>query len=314
MGIKNAERDRSLFYVAAVCFGLIVIAIVIFLRVTLGKEEGQKQREISVILYSAGTGGWESLLEGAKRAEDDFSVNINFVTLREDATTQECFASIEREVAGGAEGIVLAVPDYENLYKLWLGKKFSIPIVTVESGFDESTITHIAADDYEMGRLLAEEILEDYEKQPQLIVGLVRDEVSRESVREREKGFLETLEGKAKIMDMKDLEGYFLPDAAVALHKEALLKLAEDTTSMMAYVPKYGIGSTAAAVALLDQGRIEKLVFQNEFNMGYLAVEALLEEIDNESHKHSQHIDYYCVDAVTLYESPYEKLLFPIVE
>lgn len=67
-------------------------------------------------------------------------------------------------------------------------------------------------------------------------------------------------------------------------------------------------------VAALDQGKIDKLVFQNEFNMGYLAIKMLLQEINGVQNKETEPIDFYCVTGKDLYDSKYEHLLFPIVE
>lgn len=83
---------------------------------------------------------------------------------------------------------------------------------------------------------------------------------------------------------------------------------------MLKDVKLYGIGNTASVVAALDQGKIEKLVFQNEFNMGYLGVERLLSDINNVKYAKKGKIDYYCVTRQELYGTQYEQLLFPIVE
>ena len=59
---------------------------------------------------------------------------------------------------------------------------------------------------------------------------------------------------------------------------------------------------------------MEKLVFQNEFNVGYLGVERLLSDINNVKYVENSKIDYYCVSRQELYGTQYEQLLFPIVE
>lgn len=308
------KENAGVFYTALICLSLIALILGTFFHVAFGSDEPEKQREISVILYAAGSDGWESLQEGMKRAEDDFSVNINYVTLREDADAAEQLAAIEREIANGAEGIIIAVSDYMELYKYWLGKSFTVPIVTVESGFDESTIPFVSADNYEMGKMLGEEILKDFPDVENLTVALDLETVPRDSVEKREQGLRDVLAGKARIIPLRVAANGESADAAVALHKEAVLALAERGEPAINAATKYGIGNTSSIVAALDQGKMDKLVFQNEFNMGYLVVETLLGEMGSIRSKEREAIDYYCVSREELYDTPYEQLLFPIVE
>lgn len=309
----NKENAGTL-YTAFVCFILIALILGTFFRVAFGKEESERQKEISVVLYSAGTGGWESLQEGIKRAEDDFSVNVTYVTLRQDADASEQFAAIEREIENGAEGIIVAVTDYFGLNEFIKGQSFTIPIVAVESGFGESTIPLISADNYEMGKRLGEEILKDFSGEEELTVALDSEPVHRDSVERREQGLRDALEGKAEIISLRVAVNGEGADVAVALHKESLLELSELRNAALKNTKKYGIGNTASIVAALDQGRIEKLVFQNEFNMGYLAVETLMGKIGNVQNKERETIDCFCVSSEELYDTPYEQLLFPIVK
>lgn len=308
------KKKTGIFYTVLICLGLITLILITFIQVIFGGDGKQPQKEISVILYSAGSDGWESFEQGVKQAESDFSVNINCVTLRAGADATEQLATIEREIASGAEGVVVAVSDYEGLYNLWLGKTFDIPIIAVESGFNEVTIPLISADNYEMGKRLGEEILNDFSGKEDLVVAISTDVGKRDSVREREQGLRDVLEGKARIITLRAAANGESADAAVALDKESLLDLSERTNAALIKTKKYGIGNTASTVAALDQKRIEKIVFQNEFNMGYLAVETLLEEIDGINSKGEEKIEFYCVGSDDLYDTPYEQLLFPIVE
>lgn len=308
------KKNTGVFYTALICMGLIALLLVTFLRVVFGDNDTKPQKEISVVLYSAGNGGWEAFEQGIKQAENDFSVNINFVILRGDADETEQFATIEKEVAKGAEGVVVAVSNYTELYRLWLGKNFDVPIVTVESGFDEITIPLISADNYEMGKRLGEEILKDFSDKDDLVVAIDTDIANRDSLVKREQGLRDALEGKAKVITLRAAANGEGADAAVALDKESLLHLSERANVALTNTKKYGIGNTASIVAALEQEKIEKIVFQNEFNMGYLAVKTLLEKLDGINSKDEGKIEFYCVGSEELYDTPYEHLLFPIVE
>ena len=76
--MKN--ENKKAWRTALVCFILIGVVLWIFYQYAFEKGEPERQKEISVILYNAGDGGWESLIEGMRQAEDYFSVNINYST------------------------------------------------------------------------------------------------------------------------------------------------------------------------------------------------------------------------------------------
>lgn len=309
------KKDNSrVFYMTAIYLGLIILILFVFFRVIFAEETPKKQREISVILYSVENNGWEAFQEGLKQAEDDYSVNISLVILREGGDGAEQFEIIKKEIENGAEGIIVAVTDYEAMYNSLLEKSFSIPIVSVESGLGDGSFPLISADNYEMGKRLGEEILKDFSEEEALTVALTKETVRRDSVKQREQGLRDALQGKAKIISLGAAVNGEGAHAAVALQKDSLLALTERTDPALKDTKYYGIGSTASTVAALDQGKLEKLVFQNEFNMGYLAVKKLLEEVEGNGESEMKEIDYYCVSRQELYGTQYEHLLFPIVE
>ena len=308
------RKNAGVIYTAAVCILLILIILTGFLDAVLGEKTPKKQAEISVILYDAGSNGWESLLRGMKQAEDDFSVNINYAVMRKDEGGEEQLELIRREIENGVQGIIVAVCDYESMYEELESISNAVPMVAVESGVGDSMISLFSADNYQMGRKLGEEILKDFREKESLTVALIRDNVRRDSVLQREEGLRDALGEKAKIVSLQAAMKGEKIDAAVGLHKESLLSLTERNDAALDDVKKYGIGNTAAIVTALDKGCLDKLVFQNEFNMGYLAVEALLENISGNGCETTKNIDDYCISRDEVFETQYERLLFPIVE
>lgn len=309
-----SKERKGMFYTLLVCLGIIVLILLMFCQAVFGEPAKQPQKEISVILYSAGNGGWESFEQGYKQAENDFAVNINYVVLRGNADPYEQYSAIEREIENGAEGVIVAVSDSTELYNFWLQKTYDIPIITVENGFDDTTIPLVSADNYELGRMLGETILEDFDKRKDLVIAVDSKSAERKNAKEREQGIRDALNGKAKVIPLRVAANGEKTDAAVALDKESLLELSERSEPALLGVKKYGIGNTPSIVAALDQNKIEKIVFQNEFNMGYLAVKALLDQMNGITSMDEIAIESYCVDSESLYETPYEQLLFPIIE
>ena len=174
-----SKGKLRVIYTTIICVGLIMLILWMFFKMSVGSEKLVNQKEISVILYYSGKDGWESLQEGMKQAEDDFSVNINYVVMREDADGDEQIAAVEKEIENGAEGILIAVCDYEKFNIAMQELKFKVPIVTIESGLDSDLYPIITADNYEMGRRLGEEILKDFPEEEELTVVVEQENLNR---------------------------------------------------------------------------------------------------------------------------------------
>lgn len=308
-----SRKKRKMSYTSIICWVLIGFIIWTFFAMTMSTEEPTKQKEISAILYHTNKDGWESLQEGMKQAEDDFSVNINYVILRENASAEEQIEALEKEIANGADGILLAANEQELLSMALTENRYEVPILFVESGIENENYTLISADNYAMGFQLGEEILKDFADRENLVVAVAYGSMKRESVTLRIEGLKDALEGKAQIISLSVALGGEKADAAVALHKDAALSLAERRDPLLKETSIYAIGNTSAIVAALDQEKIHKLIFQNEFNMGYLGVKNLLAEINGKKIVLPM-IDHYCVSREELYTTQYEPLLFPMVE
>lgn len=322
----KGKRNPEVVITASICFGLIMMVLWVYYGAVFGEKMPEKKKEISVVLYDAGDGGWVSLMEGMKQAEEDFSVNIRYVTAKEGTTAEEQVELIRQEIIGGSAGILLAAVDANMMPQEIQGGDLQLPVIAVESSPEAATYSFFTADNAEMGRTLGQEILKDFEGEESLKIVVVEEFIERDSIRERAEGIYEVLEGKAEIIpiqrsnDRTELSLFLSnvlarsnADAVVALGKESLQALCELNAEVLNGKKVYGIGNTASIVAALEKGKIEKLVFQNEFNIGYMSVKALVQQMDGIQNP-VEEIDYYCVGREDVYETQYERLLYPIVE
>lgn len=322
----KSKRNPGVVITALVCFGLIVMVLWVYYGAVFGEKIPEKKKEISVVLYHAGDGGWESMMEGMKQAEEDFSVNIHYVTAKEGATAEEQIELVRQEIADGASGILLAAVDAGIMPQDIQEGSMQVPIVTVESNADASTYSFFSADNVNMGRTLGQELLNDFEGGEALKIVVVEEYIERDSVRERAQGLYEVLGDKVEVIplqrsnDSVELSKLLTnvlarsdADGVVALSKESLQALCEVNADVIKDKKIYGIGNTASIVAALEKAKIEKLVFQDEFNIGYMSVKALVQQMEG-IQNNAEEIDYYCVKREDVHETQYERLLFPIVE
>lgn len=320
------KKNPEVLITAFICLGLMALVLWVYYGAVFGVKAPVKKKEISVVLYDAGDGGWESLVEGMKQAEEDFAVNIHYVTARTGTTGAEQAELIRQEVDNGAGGILLAAVDAGIILPVMQGGASQVPVVAVESNVEAATYAFFSADNVGMGRRLGEEILRDFSEKENLKIVVVEEFIERDSVRERAQGLYEVLADKAEMIPLQRnddrteltmlLSNVLVrteADAVVALCKESLHALCKTESEVVSGKKIYGIGNTATIVAALEKEKIEKLVFQDEFNIGYMGVKALVQQMEGIVN-HAGKIDYYCVSGKEIHETQYERLLFPIVE
>ena len=104
------------------------------------------------------------------------------------------------------------------------------------------------------------------------------------------------------------------PDAIVALDNETLDTVLDGLEAAGQYVPLYGVGSSEKVVHALDQGDIRGICFQNEFNIGYMAMVGLGQKMKMDTPPVSSPIAFQYVNQENMYDPEIERRLFPIIQ
>jgi ribose transport system substrate-binding protein len=290
----------------------------------------------SVILYQYTDNDWTSLLDGIQQAEADEGVVINYVTMVLNGTPENELELIHREIENGAQGLLLAPVDSESLSEEVSKISQDLPILTIETGLG-SADADISADNYGMGFLLGTQVAEEMNATGETSVCVIREYTQRQSVTARYEGFTDAIRSAvpdAQITDYSRSAGdYNLPVCITNLYAnadeglfvaaldkyctEALIEAAGSATldrnrQALFCARAFGIGNTEKTVSGLDSGSIRGLVYQNEFNMGYQALQALIEMSGSKKTVPDAEISYYYVTRETLYEETNQRLLFPL--
>lgn len=291
-----------------------------------------ENKKYSVILYQNTENDWASLLEGIKQAAYDAQAEVNYVTLPQNGTAEDAISMMKREEANGAEGILLAAVDSEALEKAVEDMRERIPIVTVETGVGEGD-ADVTANNYAMGQELGKKVAEDLKSQENVkedsqkySVAIICEFMERSSVSLRYQGLKDYLEEQEEIQIMEWSRA--AGDYNLTLLIEKMINEKGDRTAVVAldkYATealidanakrgrenclRYGFGSTEKIVSGLDKGNLTALMYQNEFNMGYLGLNKLI----NQKRKNmTETVMYKIVTRDTLYEEENQRLLFPI--
>lgn len=320
------KNKRLLFVILLlIClFGLLLVSIYFYINDTNRKERTTK---ISVIVYGNNSDRWATLKQGIDQGADDFKAEVNFVTMTEEDDAAEQAMLIDREIENGAKGIILAATDSKAMSKKVKDYLQVVPIVMVETNVEDlEDIVYLSADNYSMGLNIGRSVyLNSEEKRT---VAVFMNDLHRNSVLERYEGLMDSLEySEYTIKPWEKEEGetdssLFLQqmlnedpvDVIVALDDESLEEVVDAVEISESQVDIYGIGSSNKIVHYLDYGVINSIVFQNEFNMGYLSIQQLVNDISENKNILDIDIEFRTVNRETMYLPKNQRLVFPIVQ
>lgn len=317
---------------------LLVVLVMFSFYYGVMRENPKKERETySVILYQHTDNEWAALMQGIRQAEKDYDLEVNYITMGSDDDGEDQIELIKRELEKHVDGILLAAADSGYLEE----KLGEIPglntLLAVETGAGSRYIK-ISGDDYQMGYDLGKKIVEDMQKDthiPVKEVMIVREYLERDSVSMRYEGLQDALNDSGEKISVKEISrgdgdfslrllietrlthggiyvaamDKFCTEEAVAA-REAKQKRVENSADD---IKVYGIGNTAQIVSDLDGGKLEALVYQNEFNMGYEGIQAIMHKNKKGYISGENEIPHKLVTRETLYEKENERLLFPSV-
>lgn len=321
-------KKNSKFIALAVIFigilSLLFISTYLYINDSNAKEKSTK---ISVIVYGNNSDRWATLKQGLDQGAIDFGAEVNFVmmTVEDDAEEQKML--LEREIENGTKGIILAAADSKEMSKVVNEVSSTVPIVMVETNVEDvNSLDYISADNYSMGLNIGRSVFLNGDKNRK--VAIFVQNLQRNSVNERYQGLMDSLQYSGYTItpwemgeEDKDTSIFLQKmlkenpvDVIVALDDMSLEAVADAIENSEGTIDAYGIGSTNKIVHFLDYGIINSIVFQNEFNMGYLSVQDLINNIKKSGKVLDIEIEFRTVNRETMYLPKNQRLVFPIVQ
>ncbi len=321
-------RNKVIFWISSILTAVILISMSYLYFVY--REENIENLNISIIAYGDDADRWINIKNGAEQAaelyKNKYNVELNLVTASNHAGSGEQMALLEREIANGCNAVMIAANDSSYVSEYMMNRKVEIPMVFIETGIeDESSYSTITANNYDMGCLLGDSIIK--REDPQIKVAIIKDSMKRDSVASRFNGIDNRLDARniktvvwERNENEKDIDTiYFLQralveeavDVIVALDNESTEAIADAVTNLNKKVKLYGIANSDKAVGYLDKNIVHLLVYENEFNIGYLAVQEL---ISKDKEDFSSYMEYRSITKDDMYSDNNEKLIFPFVK
>lgn len=296
-------------------FALFGIIVIIYMC-TGDKNRNAESYTVAVIINDSDSDRWNMFREGLNQAATEFNVRISEYSVSGDKSDEEEMKLVSQMIDADMEGIIIECVNSETMSDYMAVTSEVIPTVLVENnvnGIIDGSYVH--ADDYDMGKAIASNIGEN--------VGIVSGNMVRNSTAERLKGFKENISEGTTISwvleDNKDLMYYMVKypvETIVFLEStqaEGFVDILNNSSTLKKYPGIWVIGNSDKLVDAMDKGKILGLVVPNEFSMGYMAVESLVDIIANNSVVNRK-IDYTVVTRDNMYEDDIQRIIFPIVQ
>lgn len=300
---------------------LLLLAVISYFYMTQRKIV-QKRVNISVVVYGSTAERWVAFKQGVDQAASDFGGIVNFVVLTESGSSREQMEQIDRELENGAQGIAAAVTDSSGMAEYIGSISNRVPVVLAENKVEGSqAVTCVEANAYEMGQALAHQAAEGTAKEVPVSIVLMGE--NKSSLKERLDGFRAGCADEGRKIEQNFYPSRDSMSRILESGKENILVALDDLSLEMtekvirdseADIRLYGIGSSEQIVYALDQGYIEGIVFQNEYNMGYEVTDTLIQKIRKGVADEAMEIDFHQATGATLHNPENERLLYPIIQ
>jgi ribose transport system substrate-binding protein len=262
----------------------------------------QTKPTIPVIVKDTTSLYWQTVLAGARKAGQDFGVEVAELGAQSESDADSQIALLENAVSSNPSAVVIA-----PAHSVALGRQIDeaakrVKVVAIDSTADsKALISVLATDNTQAGRIAADALAERIQKtyaDTEGDVALMTSSPGVAALEQRVKGFREQIAAKYGALDIvvekvadgqaagrdvmldiiasyPELRGVFVSSLIIA--KGAAEALVEHKTNKTGdKINLVGFGSDSQLVKLLQEGTIAALVVQDPFRMGYDGVKIAL--------------------------------------
>lgn len=293
----------------------VMVLLLAFLM--LREKNVDRSYQISVIVENADDKQWSAFKCGLKMAAEDKGAEMVMVSTGAALSQEEEKKLIEEEIKNGADGVIIQPVSGEDTQQIL--KKFSnkAEIMLIDDTLsDTEEFPVIQPDAYAMGKALAEELLKDYGGNLEgKTLGILTGKEGLKSSAEKEKGFIEALQGtgaESVWSDTQITENMPDVDFVIALDDNSLRAAGEMAAANNLHgAIVYGIGNSTQSVYYLDMGIAECLVIPDTFNVGYQSLTELVNKLEKAFYEYeNQEISYTVMRKENMFSKENQEVIF----
>lgn len=308
------KKDKKMFIFIEAVLGTMVLFLAFLM---LREKNVDKSYQISVIVENADDTQWSAFKYGLKMAAEDKGAEMIMVSTGASLSQEEEKKLIEEEIKNGADGVIVQPVSGEDTQQMLkeVGNKAEIMLVDdILSGIEKFPV--IQPDAYAIGKTLVEELLKDYGGNLEgKTLGILNGKEGLKSSAEKEKGFIEALQGTgAEIVwsDTQITENMPDVDFVIALDDNSLRAAGEMAAANNLHgAIVYGIGNSTQSVYYLDMGIAECLVIPDTFNVGYQSLTELVNKLEKAFYEYeNQEISYTVMRKENMFSKENQEVIF----
>jgi len=285
---------------------LLFVVLLLSLAVACTKTNGKKKFTIAVIPKGTTHEFWKSIHAGSIKAAQELTAQGTDVDviwkgpLREDDREQQ-IQVVEGFAAQGVSGIVLAPLDNRALVRpVSEANRAGVPTVIIDSGLESTDfVSFVATDNRKGGTLAADRMGQLLNGKGKVLV--LRYAEGSASTTEREEGFISEIKQKFPDIELVSTNQYAGATRETAKSKsETLLNTYADqvqgiftpnessTAGMLlalqdinkaGKISFVGFDASQTFIDALNANQLHGIVVQNPFNMGYLGVRTMVDNL-----------------------------------
>lgn len=263
---------------------------------------------LSVLLRDPENSNWPVKRQGMEQAADELGAELRFLTLTVPNDSREQEELLRREVEGGADALIAIPADPESLRAALLRLPDPCPVVTLECGMEDGAGV-VSPDNEQVGRRLAEALLEDWDGGQVLLLsagGGCPEAASRlEAARE-------VLAGHGVPVLLADGPPEEAGRWVMAFEPGSTRQAAEYKEAEERSFALYGVGASTAITARLEKGTIAAIAAWSDYAAGYLAVQQAVQTV-RERPQAPEELPFSIVRGEDIYAPENQKLLFPVM-
>lgn len=321
------KSSKRYFIITEFVLGLLILVLAVTM---LGGRDRSVLGRISVIVRDSDSSQWAAFKYGTRMAAADRKVEVVIVGTESVLTLGEEEALIENEIESGADAVIVQPVAGDGAEEMLARMGERIPIILIEplapGDEAEPPLPVTSADNYALGQVLAEEVLEDFGGRLEgKTMGIISRTTDSETTVRRAAGLCDALEGTGVRLqwsvagnfdngEANYLEGQGRVDFVAALDDRSLVATGEYAAAGdLSGTRVYGIAHSTQAAYYLDMGAAECLVVPDEFNVGYQSVTEIANGMERIFYtEKSNTVSCTVLRRETLFSEENQELLFTL--
>lgn len=282
--------------------GTLLAALTLLLVQSVAGQGASEVYHVSVLLDATESDRWKNLRAGMNQAALERNVDLRFITRYEEGIFQSRI--LRQEWEGGADGVI--VLPMEDLTQVLKGAPGHLAVGILGPRTDKSTGDCCIAPDYaSMGRRLAQAAAELGSCTLYLEEGAGQSDLDLAAAVEAGLAELGIL-CERRTADPADLPPLPEQGALAAVEPE----LVEAICAVHGTEGRiFGVGTTDALLRALEEGKLATLVVQSDYDMGYLAVIQVAEQLTG-GKSGDVTLETYTATGENMFQRPMADILF----